>query len=233
MSNRVYGTEKVDSIIGLQGRKAYDKIDVFVDIANNNNVWAMVYYTEYKNHKPIKKQEIVRFTNHQSMMEFIRENFDGYELSHPVDNSHKHIFFHYINYCDLKYYWHNGKPKLNYLELHFLEYENNRYVGKTIRLPKEYEEMFLQILKISKKIPDHVVVSPKYFSEVDAYEEKANNRKEIVRSITLSIGEFFSFAGDKIRKISLNKKKIVKNLKIFVSVAALSGILLSGYAAIP
>lgn len=228
MSNRIYGTEKVDNIIGLHDRNVYDSIDIFVDKADYNNLWGMVYYTEYKNHKPIKKQEIVHFLNHQAMIDYVKENFNGYELDHPVDIEHKQLFFHYVNYCDLKYYVHEGKPDKNFIEIRYLEYENGVFNSKRIKLPKEYEQMFIMILKNSKKIPDNMVLSPRYYSDVDAYEERSNNRKEIIRCITLPLGEFFSLAGEKIKKIATNKKTY-KRLKILVSTAALGTLLAGGY----
>ena len=231
MSNRIFGTEKVDDIIGLKDRKAYDNIDVFVDITNNNNVWGMVYSTEYKNHEPIKKQEIVHFLNYQEMIDFIKENFNGYELDHPVAIEHKQLFFHFIDYCDIEYFYHEGKPNLNYIEIKYYEYENGTHICRRMRFPKEYEDLFKMILKVSKKIPDNVFLGPQYHRDVDVYEERDQDRKNVIRSITVPIGEFFQFAGDKIRNIKNLKKspKLYKNLKIMISTITLSTLLAGGY----
>ena len=232
MSNRIYGIDKVDNIIGLRDQHVYDSIDVYIDNKDQNNVWGMVYSTDYVNHKPIRKQEIVRFTDYQSMINYVRSNFNGYELDHPVDINHKQIFFHKIDYCDIRYYLHEGKPNLNYIVVRFLEYENGAFANKRIKLSPEYEEMFKSILKTSKKIPDNMSLSSQYYSDVDVYEERANNRKEVIRSITVPIGEFFSIAGDRIRNIRFNKKKVFKNVKIVISTAALATILIGGYTVV-
>jgi len=226
MSERLFNTEKVDNIIGLKDRNVYDKIDVFVDITNNNNIWGIVYYTEYKKNKPIIKQEIVRFQDNNAMNEYLRTNFNGYELDHPVDINHKQIFFHYVDYCDINYYYYDGKPNLNYVVIKVFEYINNNRVLNHIKLPKEYEEILVNVFKVSKKIPG--TLPEKYHHDVDGYEEQRNNRKEIVRALTMSMEEFFSLTGTTIKKITSNKR-LLRGLKILVSTVALSSLLAGGY----
>ena len=226
MSERIFGTEKVDKIIGLKDQNVYDKIDVFVDITNNNNLWGMVYYTEYKNHKPIQRQEIVRFQDHKSMMEYVKSNFDGYELDHPVDVNYKHIFFHYVDYCDINYYYFDGKPDKNYIVIKAYEYANNMHNVVNIRLPKEYENTIVSVFKVSKNMLGNL--GPRYHHDIDVYEERANNRKEILKSITMTIEEFFSLMGDEIKKV-VGNKKIVRGITIFVSTTVLASLLASGY----
>lgn len=226
MSERIFGTEKVDNIIGLKDQKVYDKIDIFSDVTNNNNLWGMLYYTEYKNHKPIQKQEIIRFQNNKAMLDFLKTNFDSYELDHPVDINHKRIFFHYVDYCSIDYYYHNGKPDLDYLVIRVFEYVNNNRVLNNIRLPKEYEQVLVSVFKVNKGMPG--ALPPKYHRDIDAYEEKSNNRKEIIQSITMSIEEFFKMAGNKIRNIVINKKTI-KRITVLVSTVALASLLANGY----
>ena len=225
MSERIFRTEKVDDIIGLK-EKVYDKIDVFVDITNNNNLWGIVYYTEYKKNKPIIKQEIVRFQDNNAMNEYLRTNFNGYELDHPVDINHKQIFFHYVDYCNINYYYYDGKPDLNYIVIKVFEYINNNRVLNHIKLPKEYEEVLVNVFKVSKGIPG--TLPEKYHYDVDGYEEQRNNRKEIVRAITMSMEEFFSLTGTTIKKITSNKR-LLKGLKITMATLALGTLLVNGY----
>ena len=226
MSERIFGTEKVDKIIGLKDQKVYDKIDVFVDITNNNNLWGIIYYTEYKNRKPIQKQEIVRFQDNKTMIEYLKTNFDCYELNHPVDVNYKKIFFHYVDYCDINYYYHDGRPEKNYITLKIIEYINNTKIVNNMRFPKEYEDILVNVLKVNKQIPG--VLGPKYHRDIEVYEERANERKEIIKSITISIEDFFKLSGDKIKKIVSNKK-LIKGIKVFVSSAALTTLLANGY----
>ncbi len=226
MSNRIFGTEKVDNIIGLKDQTVYDKIDVYIDVNNPNNIWGMVYYTEYIKRKPVQKQEIVKFDNYQTMINYVRTNFDGYELDHPIDIERKKIFLHNINYCNVEYFYHEGKPELNYIEVSFFEYENDHFVKRRIKLPKEYEELFVNVLKVSKNVDK---LDSRFHRDVDVYESRAIERRETIKSLVFPIEEFFHMAGEKIKQIHLHKEKILKGLKIAVSTAALVTILGGGY----
>ena len=44
MSNRVYGTEKVDKVIGLNNGKKYEKINIFSERVNSDNLFGIAYY---------------------------------------------------------------------------------------------------------------------------------------------------------------------------------------------
>ena len=228
MSERIFGTEKVNNVIGLRDQIVYEYIDIYVDTSNNNNLWGIVHYTDYQNRKPNQKEEIIRFENHDAMVEYVKTHFNGYELDHPVDINHKRVFFHDVDYCDIKYFYYDGKPQLNHIEITYRENDNGNFVRKTVKFPKEYEDMFVEILKISKKIPPSKNLDSRYQKDVDVYEERANNRKEIIRSISMSFEEFFALSGKKIREIK-EKKNFVSKLKVVTSVSAIVALLATGY----
>ena len=45
MSTRVYGTEKVDKISGLNNGKKYEKVNIFCEKINSDNLFAIAYYS--------------------------------------------------------------------------------------------------------------------------------------------------------------------------------------------
>ena len=232
MSERVFGTEKVDDIIGLKDRKAYDKIDIYVDIVNHNNLWGMLYYTEYKKNKPIQKQELIRFYNHEHMREFIETNFNGYELNHIIDMNHRKLFFHYIDYCNIDYYLHEGKPDLNYISLNYRELVQGHPVNKTMPLPREYEGLFDEIIRISKGLPLDLKKNLGISHTIDVYDEEEKIRKAMIHKYTLPMEEFLRKAGEKlynIREHKIDRPKLTKKLTMVMSIAAVGALLAGGY----
>lgn len=218
----------MDNIIGLRDQIVYNTIDIYVDKENNNNLWGIIHLTEYKNHKPIKRDEIIRFMNYQAMEDFVRNYFNGYELSQPVDFINKQLYFHYVDYCDIKYYYYNGKPNLNHIEIAYREDVNGKSVRKVAKFPKEYENMFIEILKINKRIPPDRNLDSRYKRDIDVYEERANNRREVLRSLTMSFDEFFRLSGKKIKEVK-NSGNLVKKLKVLTSISTITAILATGY----
>ena len=126
MTDRIYVTDKVENIIGLKDERKYNKIDVFSERINSDNLFGIAYYTEYEKGKFVEKQEIVSFINYESMIDFLKKYFDTFELNHLVRDDLKHIFFHYVDYCNVDYYLHDGKPDKNYIVLNYREYVNNK-----------------------------------------------------------------------------------------------------------
>ena len=231
MSNRIYGTEKVENIIGLPGKKDYSRIDLYVDIANPNNTWAIVQSIEYKKRKQVTKEEIIRFPSRDAMLDYLKNNFDCYELFYPVDMSQKKIFHHFVDYCDMSYYMHDGKPNLNYVTLNFIEHENNMFINRNVVLPKEYESLFQDILKASKGINPTAKIGSKFEKEINVYDERAKAFRKRVDKYTVPLGEHLYKAGEKVINIKnhIDKKKIVKALKIVCATATLGAVLAGGY----
>ncbi len=228
MSDRIFGTNKVDNIIGLRDQVVYDSIDVYVDITNNDNLWAIVHSTEYMNHKPIKKDEIVHFLNNHQMRDYVSKHFGDYELTHPVDINYKHLFFHYVDYSKIEYFSHNGRPDLNYIEIKYYEIENKLPMLKRMRFPKEYEDFFKLIFKVSKKIPDNLYLGPTYHKDIDVYEEKDDIRRERLHNAKESIKDFGFTIKDKVKNIEVSPK-LFKGLKIMISTVALGSLLAGGF----
>ena len=219
----------IDNLRGLKNHTIYENIDIYVDILNTDNIWGLVRYIDFIDHKPVKKQEIIRFTSEKDMMNYIRSHFDSYELNRPVDINSKRVFFHYIDYCDMKYLYYDGKPQKNHIEVTYNESENGFFVRKKSSFPKEYEDIFVEILKVSKNIPLNKNLDSRYRRDVDVYAERSDNRKEILRSISMSIDELSMLSKGKLKGIK-NSKKLVKGIKVFVSTATLAAILATGYS---
>lgn len=221
MSNRIYNNDRVVDKIGLTNEIKYDKIDVFVDKSNKDNVWGIVYYTEFRRNKPFLKQEIRKFSSFNDMITFVRSNFNGYELNHQVDYGKRHIFMHDVDYINIDYYLHEGKPHLNYLDLNYKEYINGNFHIRKIRLPKEYEEMLLQIIKRSQKLE-----SSKYNSHlintIDVYAKSDKKREN-----ALSVRDQIEKRAMELRNISRSKKREarIKNLKVYVAGVSLISLL--------
>lgn len=231
MSDRLYGTEKVENVMGFPGKKAFNKIDLYIDMVNPNNLWGMVYYTEFVRRKPIVKQELVRFASRNAMLDYLKDNFDCYELTHRVDNNRRKIFFHYIDYCNVSYYLYEGNPKYNHVGLVYREHENGMVSTKTITMPKEYEEIFKDIIRTSKNIPISGKLDSSLYKTVDVYDEKNKQRQAQINKYTVPIGDFLYRAASKIIDVKdkFNKQSLVKGIKVTVSTVALASILAGGY----
>ena len=229
MSNRVYNTDKVENKIGLPGVVKYDKIDVFVDQTNKNNVWGIVYYTEYYKNKPIVKEKIVAFTDFNDMIRFVKSNFDSYEMNHRVDYSERHIFFHNVDYLGIDYYMHEGKPNLNYIELKYKEYINGDYQSRKRRFTKEYEKMFLHIVKVNKKLVENTTTNNLVVNTIDVY---AKPSKKLLQENSLkeNLGIINQERNRRRRvsQVTKNKNQRIKNLRILISTVALGTILVGG-----
>ena len=225
MSERIYNTDKVFDQIGLKNEQQYDRIDVFVDIANKNNVWAIVYYTDYRKNKKISKKDIIKFANYNEMITFVRSNFNGYELNHQVDYLKRKIYLHDVDYINMDYYLHEGKPHLNYIELNYKEYVNGDYHIRKMSIARKYEKIFFDIIKNNEKskskefsTKDLVNIIDVNNIRKDKHNTKMFDKKEEKNDV---------FIIPKIR--SKRRETHIRNLKIAISVASLSVILASGY----
>ena len=236
MNKQVYKTNKV---LGYKSNYKYDKIDLFVDITNQNNLWAILHSTQLKNGKPYDYQEIIRFSNYDEMMRFLRSNFDCSELNNRVNINNRHIFFHFIDYYNINYILYEGKPKLNYLELNYVESENGSFHRKKMFLPKEYEKMFDEIIRINKKIPISQKDIGNLHLTTDVYGNRKQARKDNIRKYTVPIGNFINNADIKFRNIKINGKnnkkninsssRFVKGIKIIGTASLIVAIMTTGY----
>ncbi len=235
MSNRIYNTDKVVDKIGLPNQIKYDKIDIYVDKNNKNNSWGIAYYTEYQKNKPIVKSEYIRFHDFNEMINFLKLHFNGYELTHQVDINHKQLYFHTVDYINIDYYLHEGKPKLNYIEVNYKELINNGYQIRKLRLNQEYEDMILDIIRISKQLPSINKLNSNLVNTIDVYASKKKNKErneslnEIInnretRRIKREMDSHLLKRNDEQKKS--NK---IKNLKIAMSTIALGALLFGGY----
>lgn len=231
MSNRIYNTDKVENKIGLPGQIKYDKIDVFIDQNNQNNLWGIVYYTEYKKNKPIVKEQIIDFVNFKEMVYFIKTNFDGYELNNNVEYRNRHIFFHNIDYINVDYYLYEGKPNLNYIELNYKEYVNNGIHNMKKNFSKEYENMFLHHIKVSKHLVENSTTNVNVMNIIDVNAKPEKNIREKEReSLKIHLPLDARIKKRQMEKeiAETRKKKRIKNLKIVVSSVTLGTILIGG-----
>ena len=223
--NKLYNIDKVDDIIGLKEKK-YDKIDVFSERINPDNLFGILYYTEYKNEKPIVNQEIVKFNNFKDMIDFLKKNFDTYELDHYIRDDLKHIFFHYADYLGVDYYLHDGKPNKNYVVFKYREYANNTFYPGEIKFSRDYEKLLLDITYRSNPMN-----RPNYGRTVDVKEERKINRTENYQKYTRTIGDLIKVSGEKLRGVKDNQR-IVRNLKLIMGTTALASFLASGISLI-
>lgn len=220
VSNRIYNNDRVVDKLGIKDKK-YDKIDVFVDEANKNNLWGILYYTEYQKNRPIVKKEIKEFLNYNDMITFVKSNFNGYELNHQVDYRYRQVFLHVVDYLNIDYYLHEGRPSLNYLELYYKEYINGNFHLKKIELPQEYENMLVKIIKKSKKIDNNSIYNSGLINTIDVYAkrskrsdyDKESNQQEKRLGVLKNISNM------------QKKEKRIKNLKVSIALASLVTIL--------
>ena len=223
MSDRIFETEKVDKIIGFD-RKIFDRIDIFSERINPDNLFGVAYYTEYEKGKKYDKQEIIRFVNFDEMIKYLKNNFDTYELDHYVRDDLKHIFFHYADYLGVDYYLHDGKPDKNYVVFKYREYANNTFYPKEMKFPKELEEILLDIANRSKPIDER----PRYAHTVDVNEVRKINKIDNYQKYTGAASDLLKVSGEKIRKAKDNQR-IVKNLKLVMASTAIVSLLATGF----
>ncbi len=229
MSERMFNTAKVEEYIGLPGKKSYDRIELFKDIANPNNIWGMVYYTDYSKRKPVTKSTLVRFYNNFEMMEYLNKYFDCYELNHPVDVRNKKIFFHFVTYqSDLL----DDKSNKKYFVLNYFEHSNGPIVSRSIPFPREYKNFFQDVIRVSKGMAPYQRLRSSISRDSELFGEKSQMGNTFVSKYTTTFGEKLYQTGAKLKNVKKDyrvKDNIVRKLKIFVSVAALATLLAGGY----
>ena len=223
MSDLVYDTYKVWN---KDNSKKLDKIDIFSERINPNNLFGIVYYTEFKKGKPITKSEIITFASYESMIEYLKNNFNTYELTHYVDPRLKHIFFHYADYCSVDYYLHDGKPNKNYVVFNYREYENGKFFPRSMSFPKECEGLLLQIVNRSK--PQENKNKLVFANTIDVNAKRKQNALDNFQRYSIPISELIKFSGEKIKNIRYSPTTI-KKLKILVAGTVLATIMASGY----
>ena len=196
------------------------RIDVYIDMNNQNNVWGMIHSNDKKRPIKLKKDELVRFYDYQSMLYYVNNNY-----------SKENITYHKIDYGCVEYYSHNGNPKLDYIAIKYYEYINGVRTPGKITMQPDLEQMFLEILRINKNIPSNMPLEERYHHDIDVYEENKIRRQEMKRNIKMSLDEFFAIVGNKIRNIKFNKK-IVRGLVILIATVTLGEIIKEGYTLI-
>ena len=226
MSNRIYRTEKVDEIIGLGNIKKYDKIDIFSERINPNNVFGLAEDTEYIKGKKVVKQEVIPLGSLEAMIRFLRENFDTYELNHYVRDDQKHIYFHYVDYCNVNYYLHDGKPNKNYIELSYREYDNGTFYPKSMPFPKEYEKFFVDIVNRSRPQENRDKLT--FANNIDVNEKRKKNIQDNIQKYTIPMEEFLKISAQKLHNLK-NNKKVIGKLKFVIGTAAAASIIAGGY----
>ena len=192
-----------------------NRIDIYIDPKNNNNIWGMITYTEKVKHIPRKRQEIVYFGNAQTQINYVKQYFQPGE-----------VFYHTVSYDCIECLFYKNHPELDRIDIKYFEYKDGKVISKKINLPPEFEAMFIDIIKANKGISRYNNLDSRYYRNVDVYQRDVDNRKETIRSIKMSVEEFFQVVGKKIKRI--DGKKIVKGLKIIVPMATLAVILSNG-----
>lgn len=227
-NNQNININKVTDKIGVAERVQYDKIDVFVDVRNRDSVWAVIHYTEDRRGKSIPREKVIRFTNYKEMIAFLRNNFDTYELNNRVDYLHRKIFQHLVDYNCIKYYLHDGNPEKNYIEIEYKEYINDGFHIRTRIIPKEYNDMLVDIIKINKNLDRKAKLSDDLYQIVDVSAKKEKNYEDkvrIPRTVRRLEKEKKSFPLD----ANMDKRKTgIKKLAI-ISTGVLMVIILKGY----
>lgn len=227
MSERLFNTDKVEQYIGIPGKNDYNKIELFTDQANPNNIWGLVYYTVYERRKPVVKCDFVVFRSHYEMMDYLNSHFDCYELNHPVDIRNKKIFFHFITY---NYDLLDDKNDKKYFVVNYYEHSNGPIVSRSIPFPKEYKREFIDILRYSKGLAP----LPRSKENRKLYSNNDENHisRDYVSKYTSTIGDKLYKSGAKLKNIKKDphrKEQVIHKLKVFVSTAVLASLLAGGY----
>ena len=176
------------------------KIDIFIDIHNDNNVWGLITTTIPGKLFARKEERIERFRNKQEMGEYLI-NFGPNFSIHKVD------------YGSIVHYYHKGVPELDYFKLKYYEYINNVRTPKEEEFSVAYEDTFVEILKVSKGIPLYEKLDS--HSSIDVYAVD----KEARRARAAKIKETFKKTGQVVKNKILTPRGI-RNLILFVAVIA-------------
>ncbi len=232
MKERIINTDKLDEKYGIKGYKAIEKLDVYMDMENHDNCWAMAYYNDFEKGKKIPKEEIIRFNNKKELEEYIKNTITRFELTHLVPEEEKQLHVHYIAYSSILYYMHEGHPDKNYIVLNYSEYKNGNYFNRQLKLPKEYEKPLLAAMSESKKYDGSIKNDSRFYHLIDVRQRRMDKREDtankIKRTISMPVNNFLNVI--KQNKITENKEKIVKGLKIVASSTLVAIILSSGYS---
>lgn len=162
---------KVADKIGLEEQVKYNSIDVYVDNHNPNNLWAIAHYSVARRNRNVSQDKIMKFHNYTEMQDFIRSNFDTYELSHYVDYINRKIFIHKVDYVGMDYYLYEGNPDANYIVVRYKEYTPNGTRVREEELPKEYEQMLLEIIKTNKQNDPMFKIDSDFYREINVNEK--------------------------------------------------------------
>ena len=225
-NNQNININKVVDKIGLPDRIQYDKIDVFIDANNRDSVWAIVNYIEDRRGKSVPRKKIVQFKDYREMIQFLQSHFDTYELNNKVDYIHRKIFLHNVDYNCLKYYLHDGNPDKNYIEIEYKEYINDGFHTRKRNLPKEYENMLIDKIKINKNLNKNAKLNWDLYQTIDVNAQKEkNNSERLPRGVRREEREKKEFPMDP----NMGKRKVgIKGLAI-ISTGVLIVAMTTGY----
>ena len=226
MSNRIYKTDKVNNIIGLNKDQKYDKIEVFTERTNINNSIAVLYTNELRHGKPYLKQEVMFFPSYADLLKFIENNFGTYELNYYVPQELKQVFFHTVDFRSVDYHLHEGKPDKNFVVLNYREYANGTFYPKTKKFSKEYEGLLLKAVNRDKIVENNNKLM--FANTIDVKKERKSNIRENYRRYTEPMSELIRVSGEKLKRIKDNKR-VISKLKIFVTGLTLTTLLAGGY----
>ena len=163
---------KVMNQIGLEEKKKYSTIEVFIDSHNQNNLWAVAHYFVERRNKKVSKEEIIRFKDYNEMLFFLQNNFDTYEVNHQVDYINRSIYFHRVDYIGMEYYMHEGREDLNYIKLMYKEYSNNGTYTRERIIDGKYEKMIYDIIRKNKEFDPMFKIDAEFYREINVDEKK-------------------------------------------------------------
>ena len=153
-----------------------DRIDVYIDLNNRDNLWGMVTYYEKVKHIVRERNDLIHFANNDSMNRFVHSYFHSDKIN-----------YHFIDYSCIEYHYYEGKPKRNHIEIKYYEYVKNVRTPKTIKLPPELESKFINIFKISKNVPYFQQLDVKYRRDVDEKEERREKNRERAQVVRMTL----------------------------------------------
>ena len=199
--------------------KVNDNVQVFIDMANHNNCWCMNNYIEYNQGVPYQKSQLYSFKDKNQLEMFLKENYNGYKIGYSRNDK---VTIHYVKYDMVKCNIDIKNDELSSVLLMYQEYINGEYIEKSYRFPKEYEKFVLSIIEDKSKVK-------KFYSLHGAYHQPIKRDTKENSVTLLTVGDFFGLISDKVKRMSPNT---IKNLKRFVSVAALITLLTGGVSLI-
>ena len=186
------------------------EMHLFYDINNQNNCFGIFYYDDFLNGQ---REEFVFFKNKEELESIVNGNITRINTKKPK------IYNHLIRFHLMENYVNDLNSRLNRSSLSYSEIINGKYLKKSIGIPSELEDKFLQMIKISKNIP--------LKKETDLEVKKIYHLKREIVDISNNLKRTYSEVSDKVS--SIDREKVVKRLKIVCATTLIASIFIGGF----